>query len=957
MTSGIALRNQQQAAPSSASSCVKSSGQHLRQSSGGVEDLDKDYAMNNDGVLLPMQSMSNMETKERYGFGSAIWPKDDSDAGTGDDGSGLKSNQCMSLSRKIDLSASVLVPYRLLIFFRIVVLGIYLAWRIKNRNEDAVWLWGMSVICEIWFTFSWLLEQLPKLCPVKRAVELAVLRDKFEAPSPHIPLGYSDLPGIDVFVASADPVKEPPLIMANTVLSILAADYPVEKLACYLSDDAGSLLTFEATAEIASFASVWVPFCRKHDIEPRCPESYFNLKKDPYRNKLRPDFVKDRRRVKTEYDEFKVRINALPDSIRRRSDAYDAIEERKAVQRHRELYGDGDELVERPKIQRATWMANGCHWPGSWIHPFPRHAHGDHSAIIQVMLKSEEKRSSSLDLAGIDIRLPMLVYVAREKRPGYEDNKKAGAMNAMLRASAAISAGPFVLNLDCDNYVHNSGAFREGMCHMMDCGGERVCFVQFPQRFHGVDPSDRYANHNFFFDVNMRALDGIQGPVYLGSGCLFRRMALYGFDPPPSQERHGGRFSCCFRRRAPAMVDSDEERQALSEEEQKILSTYPKRFGNSTSLIDNIPIAEFESRPLADHHKVKYGRLPGSLAVPRRPVTTPMVAEAVSMISCSYEDKTQWGQRVGWVYGSTTEDVVTGYRMHNKGWRSVYSAPTGGRDAFRSTAPINLTDRLQQIRRRATGAVEFFFSKNNAMLVTPGMKALQRLAYLNLSVYPFTSVFLTAYCFLPALCLFSGQFIVQTLSVTFLAYILILTVTLCILAMLEIKWSGIQLVEWWRNEQLWVMGGTSVDLAAVFQGILKGVSGIDLSANDTKKPAAAKGNEKEELDELYMVKRTWLMIPPITIMMVNLVAVAVGVSRTIYSSSPEWSKFLGGLFLSFWVMIHLYPFAKGLVGRRGKTPTVVFVWSGLIAITISLLWAATKSPSGDKEIGGSITFP
>lgn len=61
----------------------------------------------------------------------------------------------------------------------------------------------------------------------------------------------------------------------------------------------------------------WVPFCRKHDIEPRNPDSYFNLKKDPTKNKKKPDFVKDRRWVKREYDEFKVRINGLPEQIKK----------------------------------------------------------------------------------------------------------------------------------------------------------------------------------------------------------------------------------------------------------------------------------------------------------------------------------------------------------------------------------------------------------------------------------------------------------------------------------------------------------------------------------------------------------------------------------------------------------------------------------------------------------------
>ncbi|MCD7462417.1 cellulose [Datura stramonium] len=61
---------------------------------------------------------------------------------------------------------------------------------------------------------------------------------------------------------------------------------------------------------------------------------------------------------------------------------------------------------------------------------------------------------------------------------------------------------------------------------------------------------------------------------------------------------------------------------------------------------------------------------------------------------------------------------------------------------------------------------------------------------------------------------------------------------------------------------------------------------------------------------------------------------------------PEWGKFIGGAFFAFWVLAHLYPFAKGLMGRRRKTPTIVFVWSGLIAITLSLLWMAINPPQG-----------
>jgi len=103
---------------------------------------------------------------------------------------------------------------------------------------------------------------------------------------------------IDVFVSTVDPLKEPPLVTANTVLSILAMDYPVEKISCYISDDGASMLTFEALSETAEFARKWVPFCKKFAIEPRAPEFYFSQKIDYLKDKVQPTFVKERRSMK-----------------------------------------------------------------------------------------------------------------------------------------------------------------------------------------------------------------------------------------------------------------------------------------------------------------------------------------------------------------------------------------------------------------------------------------------------------------------------------------------------------------------------------------------------------------------------------------------------------------------------------------------------------------------------------
>ncbi|MCD7456036.1 hypothetical protein HAX54_030509 [Datura stramonium] len=63
-------------------------------------------------------------------------------------------------------------------------------------------------------------------------------------------------------VCMADPAIEPPVMVINTVLSVMAYNYPPEKLEClHLSDDAGSELTFyallEAFASLGDYTRTW----------------------------------------------------------------------------------------------------------------------------------------------------------------------------------------------------------------------------------------------------------------------------------------------------------------------------------------------------------------------------------------------------------------------------------------------------------------------------------------------------------------------------------------------------------------------------------------------------------------------------------------------------------------------------------------------------------------------------
>lgn len=197
------------------------------------------------------------------------------------------------LWRKVPIPSSKINPYRIVIVLRLVTLLFFFRFRITTPAYDAYPLWLLSVGCEVWFALSWILDQFPKWFPVDRQTYLDRLSLRFE------PEGQPNrLSPVDVFVSTVDPLKEPPVITANTVLSILSVDYPVEKVSCYVSDDGASMLLFDTLAETAEFGRRWVPFCKRYGIEPRAPEFYFSQKIHYLKDKVQTSFVKERRAMK-----------------------------------------------------------------------------------------------------------------------------------------------------------------------------------------------------------------------------------------------------------------------------------------------------------------------------------------------------------------------------------------------------------------------------------------------------------------------------------------------------------------------------------------------------------------------------------------------------------------------------------------------------------------------------------
>ncbi|CAI9283470.1 unnamed protein product [Lactuca saligna] len=291
----------------------------------------------------------------------------------------------------------------------------------------------------------------------------------------------NELPRVDLFVCTADPVIEPPMMVVSTVLSVMAYDYPPEKLSVYLSDDGGSELTFYALTQAAIFSKHWLPYCRNYKVEPLSPAAYFKSAASPRdHTKHRQDFIV----IQRLFEDLKNRIEKVTNIGR---------------------------VPKKLRLEHQGFLE----WD-SFTSP------RDHAAIVQILLDHDE------DTEGHS--LPKLVYMAREKRPDHFHNFKAGAMNALIRVSSMISNGPIILNVDCDMYSNSSDTIKDALCFFLDEEkGHEIAFVQYPQCFENITKNEVYGGSlRVLREVDFHGLDGIDGPLYVGTGCFHRRDILSG---------------------------------------------------------------------------------------------------------------------------------------------------------------------------------------------------------------------------------------------------------------------------------------------------------------------------------------------------------------------------------------------------------------------------------------------
>ncbi|XP_059658218.1 cellulose synthase-like protein H1 isoform X2 [Cornus florida] len=699
----------------------------------------------------------------------------------------MASSVSLPLYERIRRKNTIPRAVELVILFLLISLLVY---RLLNRENHGV-SWFMAFFCELFFTFVWILTVITKWNQVD-----------FITHPERLLQWARELPPVDMFVTTADAALEPPIITVNTVLSLLALDYPADKLACYVSDDGASPLTFYALIEASKFAKLWVPFCKKYKVNIRAPFRYFSRKTESLGHDTSMEFQQEWIKMK---------------------DAYEQLSQ---------------------KVEDAATRSLPCDLTGDFA-VFSNIDRRNHQTIIKT------------------------------------------------RVSGVMTNAPFLLNVDCDMYANNPQITLHAMCLHLGVEDERDCaFVQFPQYFYDGPKDDPFGNQFVVLQEYIwSGVVGSQGAFYSGTGCFHRRKVIYGLSP--DEKQFNGKLSNEY---------------------------LGKRFGNSKIL--NKAIAQI----LLGWNGKSYGEQDLSTSMER----------ACKVASCVYEHGTSWGTQVGWIYGSTTEDMLTGLAIHGKGWRSTYCNPDP--DAFLGCVPSSGPTSMIQQKRWATGLLEILISPRSPLIatLTGKLQLKQCIAYMWFQVWPLRSIPELCYAALHAFSILTNSRFLPKVREPVILIPASIFVIYNLYTLSEYLRIGLSIRAWWNNQRMWRVTTMTAWLFGMLSVILKLLGLSDTVFDVTQKEQTSNSDDDDNVNAnsgMYTFNESSIFIPGTTVLLVHLMALATGLLGFGRVRNDGNGCGIGEFIGSLYVVLCFWPYLKGLFGK-GKygIPSSTIYKSGALAL-------------------------
>nr|GMD37838.1 cellulose synthase-like protein H1 [Ipomoea batatas] len=319
-----------------------------------------------------------------------------------------------------------------------------------------------------------------------------------------------------------------------------------------------------------------------------------------------------------------------------------------------------------------------------------------------------------------------------------------------------------------------------------------------------------------------------------------------------------------------------------------------------------------EKRPKHPHH-YKAGALNVLI-----PIFRNSLEAAKEVASCGYESGTAWGEEVGLLYGSATEDTKTGISIHGKGWKSAYCDPNP--PGFLGSAPTGGPAALTQQKRCVTGLLEILICKKSPIMwaLFGRLHFRQFLAYLWPMIWPIRPVFEICYALLPAYCIINNSHFQPKINEAAIIIPASIFIIYNLYTLSEYIRAGESLRAWWNNQRMWKVYASGSWLLGFLSGVVK-VFGLSETVFEvTKKDHSSDENRDKDEDSnagRFTFDESPLFVPGTTILLVNMAALFIGFLDCFKHEKSRCSWSLGEVICSVWVILMYWAFLKGLFGK------------------------------------------
>ncbi|KAI3857172.1 hypothetical protein MKW98_010586 [Papaver atlanticum] len=474
-------------------------------------------------------------------------------------------------------------------------------------------------------------------------------------------------------------------------------------------------------------------------------------------------------------------------------------------------------------------------------------------------IATSQDRAPQVEMICENDGIPRLVYVSRERRPTYPHRFKAGALNSLLRVSGIISNAPYILVLDCDMYCNDPTSAKQAMCFYVDdskmSSSSSLAFVQFPQMFYNLSQNDIYDGQaRSAFKTKWQGMDGLRGPVLSGTGFYLKRKAL--FEP-----------EICF--------------------------------GPSTKFIKSL-CQDFECN---ENDKDS-------------PTTLSLLREARCLASCAFENKTQWGDQIGFSYKCLLESTFTGYLLHCKGWTSTYCFPS--KPSFLGCTTMNMKDAMVQTMKWCSGLFQVGVSKFSPLTYGMSrMSPLQSMCYAYFTLHPLYAGSFLIYGIIPQLYLVKGIPLFPKVSDPWFTVFVIVYMSALCQHLVEVLISGGTINTWWNEQRIWMIKSVTGSLFGCLDVVMKSVGVIKASFRLTNKVIDSDQQEKYEKGNFNIEGATIFMIPLFILVLWNSGCFILGVRRVFIDKSLE--EMFGQVYISFLIIVLSYPILEGIITRKTRS--------------------------------------